>query len=102
MAVMSALSAGLLIPSGRILVLVGVRGCLNPRAVLCLEGLVKYEKSGCLTGNRTLHLLVCSTVPQSTALLPVSLFAMIMNNAANGSGGTTWKCGLEQIIRTGK
>jgi hypothetical protein len=41
---LSALYAGHFLPPGRFLVLISVRGCVEPRAIVQLEGLGKLKK----------------------------------------------------------
>jgi hypothetical protein len=65
---LSALCAGRLLPPGRFLVLVSVRGSVDPRAIVRLEGLGIFKKSNNLIGIRTRDLPACSIVPQPTAL----------------------------------
>jgi hypothetical protein len=62
---LSALRPGRPLPPGRSLVLISVRGCVDARAIVRLEGLgqLKYP-----IGNRTCDLPSCSIMPQPTTL----------------------------------
>jgi hypothetical protein len=55
------------LPPGRFLVLIFVRGWVDPRAIVQLEGLGKLKKSTS-SGTWTGDLLACSIVPQPTTL----------------------------------
>jgi hypothetical protein len=55
-------------PPGIILVLISVRGCVDLRAIVQLEGLGKLKKSSDLIGAPTCNLPACSIVPQPTML----------------------------------
>jgi hypothetical protein len=59
-----ALYAGRPLPPGRSLVLISVRGCVDPRAIVRLEGLAQFEKYNDLIGNRNHDPPACSVVPQ--------------------------------------
>jgi hypothetical protein len=65
---LSALSASWPLPPRRFLVLISVRGWVDPRAIVLLEGLGKLKKSSNFIGNRTCDLPVCNIEPQPTTL----------------------------------
>jgi hypothetical protein len=64
---LSTLHASRFLLPGRFLVLNSVRGWVDPRAIVCLEGLGKLKKSTS-SWNRTGDLPACSIVPQPTTL----------------------------------
>jgi hypothetical protein len=64
---LSALRAGRALPPGRVLELISVRGSVDPRAIVWLEGLGQFKKIH-LIETRTRDLPACSIVPQRTTL----------------------------------
>jgi hypothetical protein len=65
---LSALRASRPLPRGRFLVLISVRGWVEPRAIVWLEGLGQYKKTNDLSGNRTRDFPACSIVPLPNTL----------------------------------
>jgi hypothetical protein len=65
---LSALRACRHLPPGRFLVLISVRGCVDPMVIVRLEGLDQLKTSNDLIGARTRDLPACSIVPQTTTL----------------------------------
>jgi hypothetical protein len=64
---LSALRAGQSSHQGRFLVLVSVRGLVDPRAIVRLQGL-RQLKNPITSGIRNRDLPACSIVPQPTML----------------------------------
>jgi hypothetical protein len=72
---LSALRAGRPLPPGRFLVLISVRGCVDPKAIVRLEGLGQWINSMTLTGiepaiSRLVDILHCMMLKSVRVISP--------------------------------
>jgi hypothetical protein len=86
---LSALCACRFLPPGRFLLLISVRGWVNPRAIVQLEGLGTLKKSTS-SGTQTGDLPACSIVPQLTTV-PHAPIQWVLGALSPGGGGGTGK-----------
>jgi hypothetical protein len=77
---LSALRAGGPLPPEICLVLISIKGWVNPRAIVRLEGLDKLKKKIHLIGTQSRDLPACSIVPEPTTLPRAPFFSCIKQN----------------------
>jgi hypothetical protein len=84
---LSVLRAGRHLPPGRFLVLIPLKGCVDPRDIMWLEGLSQLKKSYDLIGYRTRDLPASSIMPQPTTLPRTHCLKSSYHEDVLGSGG---------------
>jgi hypothetical protein len=87
---LSTLSAGRPLSPGIFLVLISVRGSIDPRAIVRLEVLGQFKKSNDLIGTWTSDLPACSVVPQSTTLPRATWLCSLTINISDSISSTPW------------
>jgi hypothetical protein len=87
---LSALRSGRLLPAGRSLVLISVRGWVDPRTIVQLEELGQFKKSNNLIGNRIRDRTACSIVPQPTTLPRAPVWTLWRREKCCYAGNWTW------------